>query len=47
MVSDSSCTLFNPIKTYGRDWEVMDIRTVKEINIHNDAWNKVCAAKKE
>jgi hypothetical protein len=47
LIQDSSCTLFSPIRTYGKDWQVIDIRTVKEINVHNDTWNKVCATKKE
>ncbi|QBR52732.1 hypothetical protein [Erwinia sp. QL-Z3] len=45
-VADSSCTLFSPIYTYGKDSELMDIRTVREINTHNDTYVKVCGEPK-
>lgn len=47
ITTDSSCTFFSPIRTYGKDWQVMDIRTIKEVNVHNDTWNKLCEEKKE
>lgn len=45
-VADSSCTLFGPIYTYGKDADVMDIRTVREINTHNDTYTRVCGEEK-
>lgn len=39
---DSSCTAFGPIITHGKDPDVMDARTVKEINAHNDKWDSLC-----
>lgn len=42
IVTDSSCTLFSPIYTHGKDSEVMDIRTVRAINTHNELWDKLC-----
>nr|DAV72807.1 MAG TPA: hypothetical protein [Caudoviricetes sp.] len=40
---DSSCTLFSPIYTHGKDSEVMDIRTVRAINTHNELWDRICS----
>lgn len=42
---DSSCTAFSPIITHGKDPQVMDIRTVKAINTHNDKWDALCGDK--
>ena len=43
IVTDSSCTLFSPIYTHGKDADLMDIRTVREINTHNELWDKICS----
>ncbi|ECI2457661.1 hypothetical protein AH259_11445 [Salmonella enterica subsp. enterica] len=40
---DSACTAFKPIITHVKDPDVMDIRTVRAINTHNDTWDKLCA----
>lgn len=40
---DSACTAFQPIITHGKDPDVMDGRTVKAINTHNDTWDRLCA----
>ena len=45
-VADSSCTLFGPIYTYGKDADVMDIRTVREITIYNETYTRVCGEPK-
>lgn len=42
---DNSCTAFKPIITHGKDPDVMDARTVKAINAHNDTWDKLCGDK--
>lgn len=42
---DSSCTLFNPIYTHGKDADLMDIRTVRAINTHNELWDRICSKK--
>lgn len=47
VVVDTACTSFSPIYTYGNDSEVMDIRTVREINAHNDIWDKLCGGSNE
>lgn len=39
---DNACAAFNPIITHGSDPDVMDARTVKAINVHNDTWEKLC-----
>ncbi|MEN3753740.1 hypothetical protein ABC733_17205 [Mangrovibacter sp. SLW1] len=41
---DSSCTAFQPIRTHGKDADVMDIRTVRAINTHNDTWDRICGS---
>lgn len=43
---DSSCTAFKPIITHGKDPDVMDARTVKAINTHNDTYDALCGDKK-
>lgn len=43
---DSLCTLDSPIRTHGKDADVMDIRTVRAINDHNDLWVKLCGEPK-
>ena len=43
---DSSCSAFSPIITHGNDYKVMDIRTVRQINAHNDLYDKLCGEKK-
>lgn len=40
---DNACTAFKPIITHGADPDVMDQRTVKAINAHNDTWDELCA----
>lgn len=40
---DNACTAFRPIITHGKDPDVMDARTVKAINTHNDTWDNLCA----
>lgn len=42
---DTACTSFKPIATHGNDPDVMDARTVKAINIHNDMWDSLCGEK--
>lgn len=44
---DSSCTAFGPIITHGKDPDLMDARTVKEINAHNDKWDALCGKTNE
>ncbi|ORM61391.1 hypothetical protein HA40_05725 [Mixta calida] len=44
---DSSCTLFQPIYTHGNDAQVMDARTVRAINTHNELWDRLCSDKKQ
>nr|DAI70280.1 MAG TPA: hypothetical protein [Bacteriophage sp.] len=39
---DSLCTQDAPIRTHGKDADLMDIRTVRAINNHNDLWVKLC-----
>ncbi|WP_277869770.1 hypothetical protein [Izhakiella australiensis] len=34
--------IFFPIRTYGQDWKNLDIRTVREINTHNEVWQRLC-----
>lgn len=43
---DSLCTLDSPIRTHGKDADVMDIRTVRAINDHNDLWVSLCGESK-
>lgn len=40
---DNACTALKPIITHGADPDVMDQRTVKAINAHNDTWDALCA----
>lgn len=42
LITDSSCTLFSPLYTHGQDAQLMDIRTVRQINAHNDLWLSLC-----
>ena len=44
---DSACTAFSPIITHGKDPQVMDVRTVRQINAHNDKWDALCGEKNE
>ncbi len=46
VISDASCTLFSPIYTHNQDAQLMDIRTVRQINTHNDLWVSLCVNKK-
>lgn len=43
--TDSSCTAFQPIITHGNDPDVMDARTVRAINAHNETWGRLCGEK--
>lgn len=43
-LTDSSCSLFSPIITHGDDARVLDIRTIRAINAHNDLWDSLCHA---
>ncbi|GAA0494812.1 hypothetical protein GCM10009413_32800 [Tatumella punctata] len=43
---DSLCTQDSVIRTHGKDADVMDIRTVRAINDHNDLWVKLCGEPK-
>lgn len=47
LMTDSSCTLFSPLYTHGQDAQLMDIRTVRQINIHNDLWSSLCEGNKK
>ncbi len=42
-ITDSACVLFSPIYTHASDVQVMDIRTVRAINTHNDMWDQLCS----
>ncbi|MFH8133574.1 hypothetical protein ABU178_05190 [Pantoea osteomyelitidis] len=41
-ITDSACVLFSPIYTHANDAQVMDIRTVRAINTHNQMWDLLC-----
>ncbi|WP_426607448.1 hypothetical protein [Pantoea anthophila] len=43
---DSLCTQDSVIRTHGKDADLMDIRTVRAINDHNDLWVKLCGEPK-
>lgn len=44
---DNSCTAFGPIITHGQDPDLMDARTVKAINTHNEKWDALCGKTNE
>lgn len=44
---DNSCTVFGPIITHGKDPDLMDSRTVKAVNTHNDKWDALCGKTNE
>jgi hypothetical protein len=46
-IVDSLCTVDRPIITHGSDADVMDIRTVRAINEHNDLWVSICGQPKK
>jgi len=43
-VIDTSCSSFSPIYTYGDDYKTMDVRTVRQINTHNQVWEQLCGS---
>lgn len=45
-IVDSMCTSDSVIRTHGKDADVMDIRTVRAINDHNDLWVSLCGEPK-